>query len=162
MRAEATFLAQEGLERVRQIRDSNWIDGDNTTNWDNFELNAGGATVVNGCYKLGLKTYPSATVLRYFLININNSDCVSTLSNRSSTESITNYPLNAHAIDSASPANTYYRLVNIDRSLDNIMSPSVSPSINGAKVTVLVGFVFKGKSKTVSVSEIMTNWRPSY
>jgi type II secretory pathway pseudopilin PulG len=54
-RAEATFLAQEGLEMVRQIRDSNWIDrsasnctSDCTssnpqtnygkTNWDSVQL----------------------------------------------------------------------------------------------------------------------------
>jgi len=37
-RAEATFLAQEGIELIRQIRDSNYIDGNNATAWDNITL----------------------------------------------------------------------------------------------------------------------------
>lgn len=33
-RSQATFLAQEGIEMVRQIRDTNYIDGDASTKWN--------------------------------------------------------------------------------------------------------------------------------
>lgn len=33
-RAQATYLAQEGIELVRQVRDTNYIDGKETTTWD--------------------------------------------------------------------------------------------------------------------------------
>ena len=32
--SQATFLAQEGIEVVRQIRDTNYIDGDSNTKWN--------------------------------------------------------------------------------------------------------------------------------
>lgn len=35
-RAQATYLAQEGLEVARQIRDTNWVDGLNNTDWNDF------------------------------------------------------------------------------------------------------------------------------
>jgi len=35
-RTEALFLAQQGIEMVRQIRDSNYIDGNSDTNWNYF------------------------------------------------------------------------------------------------------------------------------
>lgn len=45
-RAQATYLAQEGIEVVRQIRDSNWIDGDPATTWEAFKLSGSGTTLV--------------------------------------------------------------------------------------------------------------------
>lgn len=33
-RAQATYLAQEGIEIVRQVRDTNYIDESNTTKWN--------------------------------------------------------------------------------------------------------------------------------
>ncbi len=36
-RGQAAYLAQEGLEAVRQIRDTNWVDGNNLTNWATLE-----------------------------------------------------------------------------------------------------------------------------
>jgi type II secretory pathway pseudopilin PulG len=39
-RAQATYLAQEGIELVRQIRDTNYIDGDNSTGWSSLTLGA--------------------------------------------------------------------------------------------------------------------------
>lgn len=35
-RTEALFYAQQGVEMVRQIRDSNYIDGNQGTNWNHF------------------------------------------------------------------------------------------------------------------------------
>lgn len=36
---QTAYLSQEGFEMVRQIRDSNWIDGDNQTKWSDLYLN---------------------------------------------------------------------------------------------------------------------------
>ena len=38
-RSQATFLAQEGMEIVRQIRDTNYVDGDNKTKWNTLTKN---------------------------------------------------------------------------------------------------------------------------
>lgn len=35
-RFQATFLAQEGMERVRHIRDTSYVDGDYTSKWNTF------------------------------------------------------------------------------------------------------------------------------
>lgn len=35
---QASYLAQEGLEIARQIRDTNWIDEDDSTKWNYLEL----------------------------------------------------------------------------------------------------------------------------
>ncbi|MFA7244432.1 MAG: hypothetical protein WC080_04045 [Patescibacteria group bacterium] len=37
-RAQATFLAQQGIEMLRQIRDTNYIDNDPSTKWNSFVL----------------------------------------------------------------------------------------------------------------------------
>jgi len=38
--SQATFLAQEGIELVRQIRDTNYIDGDSNTKWDTLAFDS--------------------------------------------------------------------------------------------------------------------------
>lgn len=40
-RLQAAYLAQEGVELVRNIRDSNWVDGNKNTGWD-FGINDSG------------------------------------------------------------------------------------------------------------------------
>jgi type II secretory pathway pseudopilin PulG len=42
-RSQATFLAQQGIEIVRQIRDSNYIDQDNTTQWNSLITDSSGS-----------------------------------------------------------------------------------------------------------------------
>lgn len=68
-RAQATYLAQEGMEIVRQIRDSNYIDGNNTTKWNTLrELNTGvGPGMI---YQIGWTDQYSG---RYFLIPISDN-----------------------------------------------------------------------------------------
>ncbi len=41
-KAQATFLAQEGIEIVRNIRDSNYIDSNNKTQWDTLLIDNSG------------------------------------------------------------------------------------------------------------------------
>jgi Tfp pilus assembly protein PilV len=44
-RMQATFLAQQGIETVRQIRDTNYIDGDNSTQWNSLVSTNSGVTL---------------------------------------------------------------------------------------------------------------------
>lgn len=44
-RTQATFLAQQGIEIVRQIRDTNYIDDNSETQWNTLVLRNGGTTV---------------------------------------------------------------------------------------------------------------------
>ncbi len=41
-RLQAAYLAQEAVEAVRNIRDSNWVDGEPDTGWDDGIDNSGG------------------------------------------------------------------------------------------------------------------------
>lgn len=177
MRAEATYLAQEGIERVRSIRDSNWIDQDPNTKWDNLTLNTTTTgfdpnATTNGCYKVF--NGKISNIYRYGLkgnfSSLQSNDCESYAkdSDINKAEEIKNYPAQAivrataNPIIVSAPANKYYRTIYIDRETTTLMSPSVSPELNSLKVTVNVGFKFNGKEKVVSVSEIMTNWKPDF
>jgi len=179
MRAEATYLAQEGIERVRSTRDSNWIDQDTNTTWNNLELSANADVIrdgiASGCYEVG-KTSDSFGQVRFNLVSASvpsAADCEGYALNNNTTytESIVNYPAIViigkppSAMDLSAPANKYYRNVYIDKLINendvNFMN-GLSPNSNAIKVTANVGFKFNGKQKVISVSEIMTNWRPSF
>jgi len=68
----AAYLAQEGLEIVRNIRDTNWLQ-DSTLGWDNFKAAFSDKNCSSGCeadYKTGtsgqliaLRSYGSGSLL---------------------------------------------------------------------------------------------------
>lgn len=140
-RAQATFLAQEGIEKVRQIRDTNWIDRDPTTQWDTLKWNA--ATLK----KVPLDTPPA----NYMFTGQNLVALTGT------GESI--------AINNT----TYGRTINVSAVAPLLPNNGVggandvNANINALKIKVTVTFNSSvGNGKTISASEVITNWRPNY
>lgn len=119
-RAQAANLAQEAIETVRQIRDSNWIDqGTTTTNWDSLT-----------CTSAGLINF-NLTSKRFCL-------------NTGITESI------------ALNNQTFTRTI-VFSDTDDLLD-GTDPN-NSTKVTVTVN---TPSGAVVTVSDVLTNWRPNY
>lgn len=139
MRAQAYYLAQEGIEAVRQIRDTNWIDGDNTTGWNSLVFD-------------GTKLVVPQINTGYTLLSAANG------SYRLVAEQ--NEPI---AVGSAS----FVRTVNI-KLPSNLIPSNGTPSINPADgsnaiiVSVTVGWQNAGKNYSVTSEELLTNWRPQF
>lgn len=142
-KAEALALAQEGIELTRQIRDTNWIDNDSNTHWNDLVMTG------NGVYSevlpnLGQKYGISQSRLtdgsyRYGLTSgINEKIKVNTDSTEFNRQIVI--------------ADTGNLLVNSQNEKDKNLSDQA------IKVTAKVTW----NNKEVSISEIMTNWRPNY
>jgi len=145
-RAQAINLAQEGLEMVRQIRDSNWTDSNGNTLWDSllYDPLAGNWSEVP---RDSLKTYAltfDSLLRRYYL-----------------TESTA--PEN---ILLAGDANVgFKRFVRVSSANGLLPSNDTASKLPDQKdnfaMKVTVEVITPG-GKTVSVSELMTNWRPQF
>jgi len=123
-KAQAVYLAQEGIEIVRQIRDTNWIDRDNTTGWNSLAA---------GNYGISY----NSTTKKYGLAGSNDSV---TMNNLTFTRTI--------------------KIENTGSLLPGSGGSDIHPSDNAFKVTSTI--TWNNGSKTVSVSEILTNWRPNF
>jgi len=132
-KTQAVYLAQEGIEIVRQIRDTNWVDASNTTLWDWWKQDGENlAQITPGRYGISHIKLPG---YNYAL-------------NQNLTEKI--------QLDENDT--TYNRTILIEKS-DNLYTKSEDVLAgNSYKVTVEVTW---GKSST-KISEILTNWRPNY
>lgn len=137
-RAQAVRLAQEGIEIVRQIRDTAWIDRDNQTEWDKLSYSSSGGWSV-------------LTPGDSYKISFSNSN-----------------PDNRYYLESTSGAGaeilldggSFYRKIEVEN-ITNLVPSNGSPTIGtyAKKVTVTV---LEPSDKSVKISEIMTNWRPNY
>lgn len=146
-RAQAIYLAQEGIEQVRQMRDTNWIDGNNSTQWNALLWNSGKTALTDITPALGntldVQKGSAPMANRYGLvqttlpeISINGTDYTRSV-NVASVGSLLPTDISGGAND-------------------------VNKSITALKITVSVSWVSKMGSKAVSSSEIITNWRPNY
>ncbi|HOX41479.1 MAG TPA: hypothetical protein PK263_04755, partial [bacterium] len=132
-RAQATYLAQEGLEVVRQIRDTNWIDSDPATSWDSLMSE-------------------SATATKKYCIDFSSNF---TLNLVTDTIDCSSYE------DLASLGN-FKRSVKISKVTDLIKNKLGAPNLSNyaRKVEVTVSWKTSGGAdREVKTSEILTNWR---
>lgn len=139
-RAQAIYLAQEGIEMVRQIRDTNWIDGDNSSKWNTLN----GTDVSNGNYKLAFDSVKGRWLLA--------------VDDFSASETI-RVPVTEPNL----PFTRKINVVPVDASsqlLPNGVGTDLKPF--ATKVTATVTWTFSGQSKSVALSEILTNWRPDF
>ncbi|MEK7096353.1 MAG: hypothetical protein AAB881_00135 [Patescibacteria group bacterium] len=143
-KAEATFLAQEGIEMVRQIRDTNWVDESaKNTNWDSLVLDNAG--------KIVRPDYTTA----YYL----SQDCFDQKSGcilQTATKDDKNRDVYGNI--------TYTRTVKFEevkdltQDADRNSDLSKTPA-NLLKVTLTVSWL---TNQSVTVSELLTNWRPNF
>lgn len=141
-RAQAVYLAQEGLEIARQIRDTSWIDGENITKWNSLvHFPSIEPPVNNRPYLLEVFNAPFL-LYEYGLIECDPTTC----------DSIT--------IDGV----IFVRKITV-----NTVNAPLLPNSTGTdltpyalKVTSKIEWKFSGVDKTVEASEILTNWRPDF
>ena len=137
-RAQAIYLAQEGLEMTRQIRDTNWTDGDADSKWNTLQFDSVSSKFVatgSGDYKL---QYQSP---------------ISRLGLVSGTETIT-----INQVD-------YVRAIKVETiasSSELIPNNSTDLKPYALKITSTVTWNYSDVPRTISVSEILTNWRPDF
>lgn len=150
--AQAMNLAQEGIEVARQIRDTNWIDSDRTTSWNKLVATNQSAPVwtipaLNSGYSVSFIDSGSPQISRLFLstagiggvagagqkITLDGSDFVRKIKSETVGELLPGVDC------SGSTPN--------DKSVCAIKITSTVKTPSGADV---------------SVSEVLTNWRPNF
>lgn len=135
-RAQAIYVAQEGLELVRQIRDSNWIDGVSETKWNTLNpISSPIAPTIPGNY--GLADWGSSK----WVLGSYTSGTTATIGGI-----------------------VFTRKINISDAtgLLPVATGSTSLSPYAMKVKSIVTWTYAGQNKSVELSEILTNWRPDY
>lgn len=151
-RAQATYLAQEGIETVRQIRDTNWIDSNSATQWDTLIWDGTKANLLK------------VDTTRSYNIALSGSKYGLEVINLPSVPAET-IPI------PATNGTTYTRTITIalvGNLLPKDTTPppnptDVWPALNALKVTTTVIWdSVVGNGKSISVSEVITNWRPNY
>lgn len=138
-RSQAIYLAQEGIEMVRQIRDTNWTDGDSNSKWDTLVWNGSDFVVPTSSrvYKL---EYISAK--NRMLLQSQSGGEVITVGGIQFTRKIT-----VEDIGSALPTAP-------------LGSPDLAPYAKIIKSNI--NWNNAGQPKTIEISELLTNWRPDF
>lgn len=140
-RAQAIYLAQSNIEIVRQIRDTNWIDGVNSTQWNTLESIAGQPRTIPDydCY-VSVTNF-DYSFERYALRRDNGCNFIASTS-----------------IGSV----TYRYTVSISPATGLLPLPAQTLNDSAIKVNSLVRWQYNGQQKEVEASELITNWRPNY
>ena len=158
-RAQAIYASQEGLEIIRQMRDTNWIDGNSNTQWDSMGIDSAGKLVnltdldSNQIHNAQIQFYTQASnpANRYYLLLADNS--------AGAQENI------GYSLDGITTLFEVKRSVTIEKTNPYDLLPGLDPetkSANALKITVTTKWDYDGSTHTVNVSEILTNWRPNY
>lgn len=153
-RTQASYLAQEGIEIVRQMRDSNWIDGRSDTQWNSLVFAPSASPspfekIVNSqCYKIAYHedfVTGAKDLNRFGLVKA--PTCLTV-----EKEEI--------ILDNAITYTRYVQIDGVGAALlpGNLPGDQAKLQPNSMKITVVVGW----GDKTIEVSEMMTNWRPDY
>lgn len=137
-RAQATYLAQEAIEQTRQVRDSYWLDDSNVTNFEEFTNYA-----VDSSKKWITFYDPTPSTFRIKEADDSNSNI--NIDNLVFNRTLSFAPVTDGNI---MPANGSFS--------------NEARAQNAVKVTVNVSWQSSGQTKNISMSEILTNWRPNY
>lgn len=153
-KAQAIYLAQEGIEQVRQIRDTNWIDKNNATQFDDLVWD--GNKIVeptnNTDYVIDSVSI-DATKQRMLLV---------ALQQNSATVSLKDSKNNATKEFQRTIKINYLNYPPANALLPGTGSNDVQKATEAYRVTVFVSWNANGMTKSVTASEILTNWRPNF
>ncbi|MEI7792061.1 MAG: type II secretion system protein [Candidatus Berkelbacteria bacterium] len=144
-KAQAMLLAQQGLEIVRQIRDTNWIDA-NQQNWSNFSFDTTEKWRDKSGSDMKIKFDSLSEAKRPFL---------DVLAAPADYEIISVDNLEYHRIVK------YVKLASANMPEGIGSGGAIQPADNAVKVTVTVSWD-TGTPQSLSISEVLTNWRPNY
>ena len=131
---QATLLAQEGIEALRYIRDSNWLqnydwDGGSLQWGDDFEAGSSGKTIYvqSAACSADLSSHPC------FTLSSDPEDAELTLEDGM----VYNRQLNIEAVEDADG----------------------NPTTEESQVTAMVSWDEKGVERSVQISTYLTNWK---
>lgn len=146
-RAQAAHLAQEGIEIVRNIRDTNWIDDRGDTKWDYLVSIDGTAWS-----EVTRITNPAVADPNYIISYRNNR-----------------YFLSASGVGAGESislgADKFIRRIKIEEVGAQMLNGVVPGGAEADKNEVafkVSAYVTVVDGPTVVISEILTNWRPNY
>lgn len=137
-RVQATYLAQQGIEAVRQIRDTNWIDGDATA-WDSL-------TGSDRLRDTGVANYSLKWDSGRYLLEADPASAGETVS------------INGNIFKREIQIQNQSQIGTLVPAQGSLTADAISESV----LRVIVVVKFRGGTKEVSVSEILTNWRPNF
>ncbi|OQB05261.1 MAG: hypothetical protein BWY19_01112 [bacterium ADurb.Bin212] len=150
-RAQATYLAQEGIELVRQIRDTNYIDGNPDTKWN---------TLVGSD-----STDSSFTAMKnYYIPNHLIADRQRALLYLSGQESLTNITIDGTNFERGIVITNLNQGASTSDFLPRISLNGAFPSIGklGCKVMVTVRWKSKNSDKSIVLETRLTNSRQGF
>ena len=134
---QATYLAQEGVEVLRYMRDSNWLQN---YSWDEGEDQWGS--------NFGLES--SETLNEFYLIEESEDDAYWSLATFSSRDEDSGTITIANGQE-------FLRVIQVefvpDETDSNVMRE------DALKITAVVSWTDRGEGNDVSVSTILTNWQ---
>jgi len=145
-KAQATLLAQQGIEIVRQIRDTNWIDT-TSQDWKNFAFSEGAWIAMIPANSYIVKPATAVAPYRPYLAVLAAGEPV-IINNKTFIRKVKYTALTTTEM----PAST---------SASMTEGKDVQPALNAVKVTVTVTWN-AASAQSVSISEVLTNWRPNY
>jgi len=144
-RSEAYYLAQGGIESVRQIRDTNLIDGNAETNWNSLICDNGSASTrdLSLTYVISSGSFPGCSpgIYRTFLIP-------ETASNQ---ETITFGGYDFQRKIS-------FQISGLDPRILSDAGDDITED-NAIRVIVTVNWESSGISQQVELKEVLTNWK---
>jgi type II secretory pathway pseudopilin PulG len=143
-RAQAMYLAQEGIEQVRQVRDSNWLDALPATTFKQFTDY--GVEYAGDSSKKWAIAYDGVAPAGF---KITNDDGVK--SNITIDGTVFNRTIIFKQILSADAIVPAY---------GDFTTNAKNQSV--VKVTVKLEWQSNGREKNITVSELLTDWRPNY
>lgn len=146
-RAVAMQLAQEGIEIVREMRDTNWVDGDNATEWN---------SLVNSGSTWRTVDISPGTPKKYQIKYIISGTWTSRFSLSELTQS--SDPGEKLTIDGSD----FTRKIILDRNTGLLLDSNPGGEKLSDYYLKVTSEVITPDGKTISASEIITNWRPNY
>jgi len=147
----ASDLAQEGIESLRQIRDSNLIDGLDFTNWNSFVCDSSATPAVN----TPVLSTASSTVY-YTIVAGSYPACYGIASNP--RMAIKNNPNGENIIIGSIIYNRKIRF--LSSGVDPLVggTPEVTED-NAIRAVVNISWNYRGSNRQVEISELLTNWK---
>lgn len=149
-RLQATMLAQDGIEKVRQIRDTNYIDANPATEWSSFVLNTSNIFIKPVLYSGNpLNIYYSSYVTSINRIGLTTTTSAEDVGGTKFTRQIffeSPNELMTHPTEGNGANHDF---------IENINN-------NAYRVTSRVTWTFLGDTKTIEIKELVTNSRQRY
>jgi type II secretory pathway pseudopilin PulG len=151
-RTIAYALAQEAVESMRQIRDTNLIDSNEETAWNSFVCD------FNSVEKISTPKISTNNLKDLYLISTDRSVCYP-------TDRVVIVPdLTSSGEDIQVGGMLYNRKIYFTSSgIDPLVANSAEVvNQNAIRITVEINWVDRGANKEINLTELLTNWKRGF